>query len=400
MALTLHEQAGNTEGVGAAQRWLSRLSWFLGRGEDATRYGLLALETLEALPPGHELAMAYSNSAQLHMLAGDKAGTVPLAQRAVELARALDDVEVETHALNNWGTAMALDGEAVEGLARLRHSLDLALAADLHEHAARAYTNLGSILVELRRLTEADRELAAGIAYCTERDLDSWRLYMSSWLAGSYLAQGRLTEAGRIAHRVLQEKDVAPVSRIPALVVAGTVAVRTEDPAATTLLDEARDLAVGTGEAQRIVPAAAAVWESQSCGWWRAVCLGLSPDLDDARAGAEQLASMGASGTRRAVLRVRHGAGLPVPRGPRQRTKDNPAGLTPRELEVLALLAEGLTNAQLGARLFVSAKTVDHHVSSVLRKLGEATRSGAVAAALNRGLVPNMGSTPDVPSTP
>ena len=85
-----------------------------------------------------------------------------------------------------------------------------------------------------------------------------------------------------------------------------------------------------------------------------------------------------------------------IPRGPRQQTRANPAGHTAREFEVLALLAQGLTNAQLADRLFLSEKTVDHHVSSVLRKLGEPNRAAAAAVARRRGLVPNMGTTPDV----
>ncbi len=259
LALALHEQVGDTEAVGATQRWLSRLSWFLGRGDDATRYADLAVATLEGLPPGHELAMAWSNRAQLFMLAGDRDATVPLAQRAVELARSLDDVEVECHALNNWGAAVANFGDLVDGVARLRHSLDLALAADLHEHAARAYTNIGSVLVTHRRYEEADRELTSGIAYCTDRELDSWRLYMSSWLAASALAQGRLDQAGQIADGVLRDRGVSPVSRMPALVAAGTVAVRRGDDAlAVTLLDEAQELASVSGEAQRILPTALA----------------------------------------------------------------------------------------------------------------------------------------------
>jgi len=128
----------------------------------------------------------------------------------------------------------------------------------------------------------------------------------------------------------------------------------------------------------------------------------MSPDLDDARSGITRLAALGADATRDAVLRARHEAGLSVPRGPRRRTQDNPAGLTAREMEVLALLAEGLTNAQLADRLFLSEKTVDHHVSSVLRKLGEPNRAAAAAAARKLGLVsgvpsvPNMGTPPDV----
>ena len=58
-----------------------------------------------------------------------------------------------------------------------------------------------------------------------------------------------------------------------------------------------------------------------------------------------------------------------------------PAGLTAREVEVATLLAEGLTNAEIADRLVVSAKTVDHHVSAILAKLGVPTRAAAANLA-------------------
>jgi DNA-binding CsgD family transcriptional regulator len=76
-----------------------------------------------------------------------------------------------------------------------------------------------------------------------------------------------------------------------------------------------------------------------------------------------------------------------VPRGPRPSTQENPAGLTTRELEVLALVAEGLRNAEIADRLIVTRKTVDHHVSAILRKLNAPTRGQAAAAALRLGLL-------------
>jgi DNA-binding NarL/FixJ family response regulator len=75
-----------------------------------------------------------------------------------------------------------------------------------------------------------------------------------------------------------------------------------------------------------------------------------------------------------------------VPRGPRPTTRENPAQLTARELEVLALVADGLRNREIAERLFLSPKTVAHHVSAILRKLGARSRSEAGAHAAQLGL--------------
>ncbi|MBV9808576.1 MAG: helix-turn-helix transcriptional regulator [Solirubrobacterales bacterium] len=84
-----------------------------------------------------------------------------------------------------------------------------------------------------------------------------------------------------------------------------------------------------------------------------------------------------------------------MPRGPRQKTRANPAGLTVRELEVLELLAVGLRNVQIAERLVLSGKTVDHHVSAVLRKLNVRSRGEATAEAARLGLLGPIGiSTP------
>jgi DNA-binding CsgD family transcriptional regulator len=466
-ALEMHEELGDREAVGAAQRWLSRVSWFLGRGEDAERYGALAVQTLEPVGTGHELAMALSNESQLAMLAGKVPETMAWGERAIAIARTIGDRDVECHALNNVGTALLNGTDPIGGVARLHQSLDIAVADDLHEHVARAYTNLGAGQVRNRMYRAADHDLEAGIAYCSERDLDSWVMYMSAWLATSMLEQGRHTAARQLADTVNRNPHVPPVSRIPALVVAGLVAVRRGEPTASASLDEARRLALGTGEIQRVLPVAVAraeaawtagdvaaavteltaldpfpveqylpwelaevdwwrrtvgvgvpgrtdvpepfalmaagawteaavAWDSLGCPWWRGVALARSESVDDARDGTELLASLGAVETRAALLRERRRFGQVVPRGPRPRTRVNPAGLTARELEVVGLLTEGLTNAQLADRLFLSEKTVDHHVSSVLRKLGEPNRAAAAAAARKLGLVPNMGTPPDV----
>jgi DNA-binding NarL/FixJ family response regulator len=66
---------------------------------------------------------------------------------------------------------------------------------------------------------------------------------------------------------------------------------------------------------------------------------------------------------------------------------ENPAQLPMRELEVPGHLAQGLRNADIAERLFVSAKTVEHHVSAILRKLNVRTRGEAGAQAMRLGLV-------------
>ncbi|HEV3013036.1 MAG TPA: helix-turn-helix transcriptional regulator, partial [Actinomycetota bacterium] len=66
-----------------------------------------------------------------------------------------------------------------------------------------------------------------------------------------------------------------------------------------------------------------------------------------------------------------------LPRGPRRATAANPAGLTARELEVLPLVEAGLRNAEIAGRLHISEKTVDHHVSAILAKLGVRSRREA-----------------------
>jgi DNA-binding NarL/FixJ family response regulator len=69
-----------------------------------------------------------------------------------------------------------------------------------------------------------------------------------------------------------------------------------------------------------------------------------------------------------------------VPAGPRRATRSNPNGLTSREQEVLELIAEGMTDAEIADRLVLSARTVGHHVSAILGKLGVRTRKDAARA--------------------
>jgi DNA-binding CsgD family transcriptional regulator/tetratricopeptide (TPR) repeat protein len=132
--------------------------------------------------------------------------------------------------------------------------------------------------------------------------------------------------------------------------------------------------------------AASKRWRAIGCPYEAAFAL-----LDGDEAGLlEALGELRGLGALPAVklisARLRDAGVRGVPRGPRRETRTNPAGLTPRELEVLALLSDGLRNAQIAQRLIVSEKTVDHHVSAILRKLDVHSRGDASAKAERLGL--------------
>jgi DNA-binding CsgD family transcriptional regulator len=141
--------------------------------------------------------------------------------------------------------------------------------------------------------------------------------------------------------------------------------------------------------------AAADAWQERGCPYHRALALA-GGDRDEAL--LEALGLLDGLGARQTALRLRRQlrrrGNLRVPRGPTRTTAANPAGLTGRQVEVLGLLAEGLTDAEIAARLSLSAKTVGHHVSALLAKLGVTSRRQAAAAARRLGVVPAKDGEP------
>jgi ATP/maltotriose-dependent transcriptional regulator MalT len=133
---------------------------------------------------------------------------------------------------------------------------------------------------------------------------------------------------------------------------------------------------------------AAAEWGRLRCPYEAAVALSRTGDVDALRHAHAECRLLGARPLLAIVARKLRELGVrEVPRGPRHSTRMNTAQLTSREVDVLALVCEGLRNADIADRLFLSRRTVDHHVSAILRKLDVRTRGEAVAAAGRLGLL-------------
>jgi DNA-binding CsgD family transcriptional regulator/tetratricopeptide (TPR) repeat protein len=140
---------------------------------------------------------------------------------------------------------------------------------------------------------------------------------------------------------------------------------------------------------------AAARWTQLSCPYDAALAFVASDDEHGLRLALAEFQRLGARPAAGIVARhLREHGVRNVPRGPRPHTEHHPARLTRREAEVLAYVQQGASNAEIAARLYLSEKTVHHHVSAILRKLGVGSRGQAVFAAAQRGLLAAAGGGP------
>lgn len=456
-ALEIRHELGDRRMQSEDERWLARLAWYRGDHDAVRRHGEAAVEAVEALGPTRELARAYCTRSRFLMCAEVNREALDWGERALEMARASDDLDTVVHSLINIGASKLMMGDP-SGRGRLEEALELAREHDLHDHAGRALLNLAEIAIDWRDMTRAEADVEAGIAFCAERDMDPYTLCGIGHRALLRLWTGQWSEAAADAVAVLDRPRAPAVDRIPPLVVLGLLRARRGDPGAWDVLDEALDLAAPTREQHRIAPvaaaraeaawlegdgaaaadevrvayemaverdnpwvtgslalwlwradaletvpgdvaepyarlmagepvAAAAAWERLGFPYDRALALAECEDAATAREALRILHDLGAAGSASAVAAALRDQGVEnLPRGPRRSTSTNPAGLTRRQLQVLDLLGEGLTNRGIAGRLHISPKTVEHHVSAVLAKLEVDTRTEAalVAAEMDR----------------
>jgi tetratricopeptide (TPR) repeat protein len=256
-ALELREAAGDRERVGEGLRWLSRLSWWAGNRQEAEAAAARAIAVLEPLPPGHQLAMAYSNQGQLDILAYRAEAAIGWAGRAIELARRLGDQETLTHALTSIGSARLYRGD-LGGRADLEEGFEVAVAAGLEDHAARALINLATTTAEVLDYRHARPDLDRALAFVQAHELAGYAQHLLGYRARVRLDQGDWAGAEQDARAALAERVVGGVGVVDALVPLGLLQARRGDPDAAATLQAATERAFATSELQWIAPVAAA----------------------------------------------------------------------------------------------------------------------------------------------
>jgi DNA-binding CsgD family transcriptional regulator len=458
-ALNLWSEKNDREKMGNCMRFLSRLWWYEGNQKQAESYGVQAIEVLDKQPSSKAKAMAYSNMSRLKMSMDLTAECILWGEKAIAIAYEVGDEETLSHALNNMGSALMLDGPTRQkGIDLLQQSLEIALKNSYHEHVARVYTALGSVGVSIKEYEIAKKALVEGILYCEEKDLDSYKLYMLSYQSRLNLENGSWTEAYRVAENLAKNEDLLPVLKIVVLLVLATIRIRRGGHDVLSLILEAKALAFETMELQRITPVflalleyewitgkscieiealseainrlvnlgkfskksrfyfwlrktkkdyllnkdkyeiceensvadatrEAVLWEKWDCPYEQALALFEGSDPDKKKA-LMMIRDLGADIVyEKLKLEMRNSGIKSIPRGIRKTTKSNTAHLTEREMDVLLLLKEGLQNKEIADKLFISPKTVDHHISALLFKLDVNTRVKAVNEAIHLEII-------------
>lgn len=404
-----------------------------------------AIDRATALVHGQPESAAHARVTELRARTqcsvGNATAARELAQRAIVLGERFHDDDVTGHARVTLGSATMIT-DVARGAAILEASITWADDRNLHEVVARGLNAIGA-----RAMWSGRRELAAAhldraIAQCTEHLQDLWRINALALAARNALDRGRWDDAIGYATAVLDDPRESPWPQHEAWLVVALVRTRRGDPGATAAVDHAEAVGVSVEEigahldlvaaraeiswterriseldlvttdaiaaAQRRGDAAAVARLS----FWRrlggldvdgrfeldldglpyetALARLLDGDEASLRTSHDELGDLGARPAGRVVARALRSLGARgIERGPRPATRERPGGLTAREYDVLELLAEGLRNADIAERLVISRRTVDHHVSAILRKLDASTRSQAVARVGELGFATN-----------
>jgi DNA-binding CsgD family transcriptional regulator/tetratricopeptide (TPR) repeat protein len=435
---------------GASLRWLSRICWWAGDPDGADAAADEAITVLTAVGDEELLAMALSNKAQLLALSGRDAEAIAeraieLGRKdPATLSHALNNLGLALDRLDDpraqpafeESLRVALAADEPEHACRAYTNLSWTNLRRLRPAVARRHMTAGIELAERAEFLMYFQylQVALGALHLATGDWDDVEPAAAHGLdasppvrcaaliiigrlrvrRGDVDALDTLREAWRLAVSLRESQRVGPAAAAlaEAAVLSGHPGAATGELTAAYELalhqgsdDLQAELAYWLGRAGHPVAgrtstnpyalqsdgqwsAAAEAWRAAGCPYEHAAALAESPEPADLLAALTVLDTLGAEPLARLVRSRLKGLGVSrVPRGPARATRVNRAGLTERQLEVVQLLAQGLTNVEIAGRLVLSVRTVDSHVAATLAKLGAHTRQEATAQAAGFGLL-------------
>ena len=459
-ALRIWRALGDRLQEGGTLQFLARLAWMCEQTGDAEPLARQAVEVLETLPPGPELALAYAQRARLCNHLNANVSAADWARRALQLAGTEPQIVID--ATIDLGLALGhTEEDPSDGIALIEEGVRRARGLRLDEPSGRGLFQLGRVAWQRRRLAEADRWLRIGAEFCADRGAEMFHDYCVALHADVLLDRGVWAEAealgwqawqrttptssgtrtvilcvalGRLHARrgtpgpadflgVAQDR-VRAMPRDPGLSV---VAARAEaawlagrlpelvDPLRQAVTELSGPDRVGSWQLAEVcwwlraagaedveiggsgpfVAQAAGDWQAAAEGWQalgmpyhRAQALAHADEEPALREGLESCQDLGAVPLARRIAQKLRALGVrDLPRLTGLSAPENLVRITPREHEVLVLVADGLRDADIAERLVISLRTVHHHVASLRDKLDAPSRTAAVAAAARLGLV-------------
>ncbi|PUB12389.1 ATP-binding protein [Yoonia sediminilitoris] len=432
---------------------LSRVKWAAGQKVQARTLGNEAIDLQEG-PDTEELAMALASRAQIAMSDYEMEASLPVAQRALDMARRLGRTDIVSHALSTQSLATLFDSSQMNAL--YAESIEAAKAARSPINLVRCIANGGVVNWYGLRFADALEFFDEAIATGYETDTIEQSAFYQGFRVHTLDRLGRWDEAFAMAREIIAQPLEQSSPAIMLRLTASRISMRRGESDGSEHLAMI-DALMGEEDGRHICDVACfhaeRAWlkledqDRAQAAMEDALALKISPMLkeevldwqrriDAARlpdevpdlhevyreslsgnwtAAAERWQQLGdpyrealalAEGDAAAVTRAlsildrlkanrvretvlvrarERGLDIDAPARPRATTRANPAGLTQRQMQVLALLGDGMSNAEIADKLFVSSKTVDHHVSAILGKLDVASRGEAAALARKQG---------------
>jgi DNA-binding CsgD family transcriptional regulator len=436
-AAQLFERAGDAVRLGGCLVRLSRHLFMAGETDAAEECASRAVHVLGPTGDGPALAHASLYDGAILAMTDDPARAEPILTHARDLALRAGRPDIAALALNYLGIARFELGDR-GGLDLLRESIAGALAGRDFEYAARGYCNLAELLARGDDLRELEACVKAGLDFTRERGFWSHAYNLEVHRCVALIRRGGWDAALSGLAGLVEGVDDPGMLHAYSAPWLGRLLARRGDRGAADILAAAWDGArrqrlllglayaglataewawlVGEPDVARgvadellprlanpgaapfraellrylelagIAPEPAPPWPHAGDPYERALGVLFGDDIGAMPGALRVLDALGATAAAARARERLRARGVRPPRGPRTVARANPAGLTERQLAVLGLVTEGMTNAEIADRLVVSVRTVDHHVAAVLGKLGVRSRRDAAAAAHAMGI--------------